>query len=581
MKFSSILSMDINFVPYNGSTQRHPGETGPRAMKIRSFFMDATQVSTQEEIQLPQEPGKKGPLFPVPRKKKKWIKRGAILLVVLLAIWWFFLRPSGGGGGVSAAGQYIPVPASLQDLTVAVDGSGAVTPIESYQVGALVSGEVLAAPFEVGDWIEKGDLLYQLDAGDAEIGLQQAQLSLRQAQLNYDELLSGMSPSASAAGVVQQVHVQKGDLVSPGTPIADVADNSTMTLTLPFQSADASSLSPGQGAQVTIAGTMEVLSGTVESISSAELVGNGGALVRQVKIRVDNPGALTSANSATATVGDIACAGSGSFEENTRQTVVAQTSGEVTAVHVTAGSRVSAGTALVTLGGDGAQSALENSAISVENAQLALQRAQDALESYTITAPISGTIIEKNYKVGDKVDGMDAGSLAILYDMSSLKLTMNISELDLNQVQEGQEVDITAEALPGQVFQGVVDRVSINGTTTNGFTTYPVTILLREFGDLNPGMNVSADIVVERTTGVLCVPVSAVNSDGTVLVAGPGTLSEDGLAIANLSKAERRPVELGRSNEEYIEITSGLSQDEVVLVPDQATGSMGAVAMGG
>ena len=47
---------------------------------------------------------------------------------------------------------------------------------------------------------------------------------------------------------------------------------------------------------------------------------------------------------------------------------------------------------------------------------------------------------------------MDAGSLAILYDMSSLKLTMNISELDLNQVQEGQEVDITAEALPGQVF---------------------------------------------------------------------------------------------------------------------------------
>ena len=332
---------------------------------------------------------------------------------------------------------------------------------------------------------------------------------------------------------------------------------------------------------MTIAGTMEVLSGTVESISSAELVGNGGALVRQVKIRVDNPGALTSANSATATVGDIACAGSGSFEENTRQTVVAQTSGEVTAVHVTAGSRVSAGTALVTLGGDGAQSALENSAISVENAQLALQRAQDALESYTITAPISGTIIEKTYKVGDKVDGMDAGSLAILYDMSSLKLTMNISELDLNQVQEGQEVDITAEALPGQVFQGVVDRVSINGTTTNGFTTYPVTILLREFGDLNPGMNVSADIVVERTTGVLCVPVSAVNSNGTVLVAGPGTLSEDGLTIADLSKAERRPVELGRSNEEYIEITSGLSQDEVVLVPDQATGSMGAVAMGG
>ena len=543
--------------------------------------MDVKQVSTQEEVQLPQEPEKKGPLFSVPRKKKKWVKRGAILLAVLLAAWWFFLRPPGGGGGAGAAGPYIPVPASLQDLTGAVNGSGAVTPIESYKVGALVRVEVLAAPFEVGDWIEKGDLLYQLDAGDAEIGLQQAQLSLRQAQISYDELVSAMSPGASAAGVVQKVHVQKGDLVSPGTPIADVADTSTMTLTLPFQSADAASLSPGQGAQVTIAGTMEVLPGTVESVSSAELVGNGGALVRQVKIRVDNPGALTSANSATATVGDIACAGSGTFEENARQTVVAQTSGEVTAVHVTAGSRVSAGTALATLGGDGARSALENSAIAVENAQLALQRAQDALESYTITAPISGTVIEKAYKAGDKVDGMESGSLAILYDMSSLKLTMNISELDLNQVQEGQEVDITAEALPGQVFHGVVDRVSINGTTTNGFTTYPVTILLQEFGDLNPGMNVSADIIVERTTGALCVPVSAVSSDGTVLVAGPGALSEDGLTVADLSKAELRPVELGRSSKEYIEITSGLSQGEVVLVPDQATGSMGAASMGG
>ena len=91
--------------------------------------MDVKQVSTQEEVQLPQEPEKKGPLFPVPRKKKKWVKRGVILLAVLLAAWWFFLRPPGGGGGAGAAGQYIPVPASLQDLTVAVNGSGAVTPI--------------------------------------------------------------------------------------------------------------------------------------------------------------------------------------------------------------------------------------------------------------------------------------------------------------------------------------------------------------------------------------------------------------------------------------------------------------------
>ena len=65
------------------------------------------------------------------------------------------------------------------------------------------------------------------------------------------------------AGVVQQVHVQKGDLVSPGTAIADITDASAMKVTLPFQSADAAGIAPGQSAQVTLSGTLETLPGTV------------------------------------------------------------------------------------------------------------------------------------------------------------------------------------------------------------------------------------------------------------------------------------------------------------------------------
>lgn len=529
--------------------------------------MESTLVKQQDE----ERKAKKRPLLQAPKKRKKWIRVLAALLVVGLGAYWFFLRPSGDGGGM-AAGQYAVHTAQRRDLTVSVSGSGTLTPVESYQVGALAAGEILEAPFEVGDWIEKGDLLYRIDAGDAEVSLQQAQLAVRQAQLSYDQLTEGMKPAASAGGVVQTVHVQKGDLVSPGSPIADIADTSSMTLTLPFQSADAARLAAGQSAQVTIAGTMETLPGTVESVSTADLVGNGGALVRQVKVRVSNPGALTAANTATAVVGDIACAGSGNFEENLRQTVVAQASGEVTKVNVTAGSKVSSGDTLVTLGGSAAQSGLENAAIAVENAKLSLQRAQDALDNYTITAPISGTVIEKNFKAGDKVDSMESGSLAVLYDLSSLKLEMKVSELNIGQVQPGQTVEITAEALPGQVFQGVVEKVSINGTTTDGFTTYPVTIALAEYGALNPGMNVSAQIIVERAEDVLTVPVGAVNSDNTVLVAGEGALTPDGTAVADLAKAEARPVTLGRGDKEYIEITSGLEEGDIVLVPNQAQG---------
>lgn len=544
--------------------------------------METTTVMAPEAAEVSGEKrGRQLPKLHLPKsgKGKRWLRRGLIAAAALLAVYWFFLKPS--GGGAPAMGQYIPDTVQRRNLTVGVSGTGTVTPIESYYLKPLVTGEVLEAPFEVGDRVEKGQLLYRLDAKDAEMSIAQAELSVRQARKSYDDLAANLTVTAGGAGVVQQVLVQRGELVSPGTPVAEIADASTLTVTLPFHAADARGIRAGQSAQVTIAGTMETLNGTVESVSSAELVGAGGALVRQVKIRVRNPGALTSANAATATVGDIACAGSASFEEALRQTVVAQASGEVTDVHVTAGSTVSAGSALVSLGGAAAESALEDLAIALENAQLSLQRAQDALENYTITAPISGTVIEKNIKAGDNVNNIESGSLAVIYDLSCLKLEMNISELDLSKIKENQPVDITADAIPGQVFEGRVDQVSINGTTTNGFTTYPATILLEDYGGLNPGMNVSADIIVERVENVLSIPAAAVQRGDTVLVPLEGCLSSDGTTVLNPAKTEARAVTLGGGDGEYVEITSGLSEGETVLVPAQVMDGMDAGATGG
>lgn len=144
----------------------------------------------------------------------------------------------------------------------------------------------------------------------------------------------------------------------------------------------------------------------------------------------------------------------------------------MTEVLVTAGSRVAAGDALAVLGGSAAASALENAAITLENARLNLQSAQDALNNYTITAPISGTVVEKSFKAGDKIESeaLSAanGTLATLYDMSQLTFRMAVNELDINKVAVGQRVEITTEALSGQIFTGTVDKVNINGTTTNG-----------------------------------------------------------------------------------------------------------------
>ena len=251
-------------------------------------------------------------------------------------------------------------------------------------------------------------------------------------------------------------------------------------------------------------------------------------------------------------------------------TVYATGSGTVTGFDKLAGSTVAKGEVLCTVESEANRSQVSNAELSLQSARLSAGSAADNLDDYRIEAPISGTVIEKKFKAGDKVDGASSGTLAIIYDMSYLKVEMDVNELDIGKVRAGQSVEITAAALMGQTFQGTVERVSVNGTTTNGFTTYPVTIVVENYGDLKPGMNVSATILGETAENALCVPVGAVNRGNTVLVPGEGAMSEDGSAVADLSKLEERPVTLGRSDEAYIEITSGLTEGETVLIVDQA-----------
>ena len=541
--------------------------------------IQATPFSPEQE----QTPEPSAPLFKPPKKKRKWKKILIAVVVVLALLFFLVIRPMMGAGQQIVAGLYLTGTAQMADMTVTVDSTGTIQPIDSYNVSGLVTGDVLEAPFEEGDWVEKGDLLYRIDPGSSETALEQAQLALRQAQLAYDSTLSGLTPKSSFSGVVQQLHVQLGSQVSPGTPIADITDTSVMSLTLPFLSADTASIQPGQRASVTISGTLETLEGTVESVASADQVGNGGSLIRQVKIQVVNPGAITEGTQATARIGSAACAAAGSFQAKSSQTVTATGSGEVVSLQVSEGSRVSSGDVLVTLGGSSADTTLENAALSLEQAQLSLTNAADALENYTITAPISGTVIEKNFKAGDTIDSNQLsaaeGTLAVLYDMSTLTFEMLVDEQDINKIQVGQSVTITADAVEGKTFTGTVDKVNINGSTANGQTNYPITVVLDEAGELKPGMNVSANVIVEQAGVVLCVPVDAVDR-GTgrpvVTVAPPEALDEAG-NVADPSKLEQREVTLGRNDDDNIEILDGLTEGEVVVWINQASNPLAAM----
>lgn len=544
---------------------------------LKQSSPDASAPATQA----PPKPVK----VPMPRKKKKWIKR-IIVLVVLIAVVVFLLRSCSGGSTALTSGIYLPSTASTQDLVVSVSGTGAIEPLHSYKVTTLVKGEVLEAPFEEGQTVHKGDLLFRIDSTDVETSIEQAQLSLESARLNYQQLLKNQDDShknatveANATGVITKLYVDEGDMVSAGAPIADILDRDNMKLKVPFHSADAAGFYVGQSATVTVDGTMETLPGTIDTIAATDSVGPGGTLVRDITIVVRNPGALTDTSMGTASIGTASSASSGTFAYGESKQVVAKTSGELTSLTVKEGDRVMEDQVMGGFDETDMETQIENAAIQVQNAELTLKNAQDRLEDYSITSTIDGTVIEKNYDVGDTLDTSNASTTgiaypAVIYDMSALTFDISVNELDINKIQVGQQVEITADALDGQTFTGVVDRVNINGVTSNGATTYPVTVLVDDPQSLLPGMNVSARIIVEELPHTLCVPVEAVSRDNTVLVADPGALSEDGRTVTDSTKIRTVPVTLGRNGEEYIEITSGLSEGDVVLIESQGSSLM-------
>lgn len=502
-------------------------------------------------------------LKPFLHKNGKKLVAVLVVLVLLIALF----APKGKKKAVSAETQYTTVSPENRDITNVYSASGTLSAANAYTVKPLVKGEVLTADFEVGDTVEKGDVLYTIDSSDVISGVEKAALNLNQAQRSYDDAVDAQYIRTDIGGTVASFKVRVGDVVTAGQEVAAIRDDTTLLLSLEFPAADAANFTVGQGAEVLLDSTFEAIGGTVQSVSGADTLSNGNLLVRTVTIAVKNTGNLTAAQAATATINGVSALSSARFSYQREQTVTAQQNGTVSALCVKEGAQVSADTALIQLSGDNLTKQVQNASDSLRSAELSVEDTQKQVDDYTITAPISGTIISKDVKVGDTV-GTSASSvetMCVIYDMSYLEMTLNVDELEILSIKEGQEATITADAIPNQTFRGVVTSVSKSGTTTGGTTTYPVTIRIDEMGDLLPGMNATAEIVTESAEDTLSVPNEAIVRGNYVLV------TKDSPSAANADDSMTAPegyvyvkVTTGVSDDDYIAVTSGLQAGDTV-----------------
>ena len=508
------------------------------------------------------QPGKKDPKQFL---KRNWKKITAVVCVAAVAA--AVLLPKNSKKAVQASTQYMEAALERRDITNTFSGSGTISAANTYTVKSLVKGTVLTADFEVGDTIEKGTVLYTIDSSDVATSVGKAQLALEQAQRSYDDTADAQYIRSVIGGTVASIKVKAGDYVTAGQEIATVRDDSSLLLTLEFPAADASGFAVGQAAEVILNGTFETLSGTVQAVAGTDTISSGNLLVRTVTIAVKNNGSLTTAQAASATINGVSALASARFDYQHQQTVTATTSGTVAAVCVKEGTAIEANTAIVQLSGTELSRQVQSAADSLLNAQLSMSDTQKQMENYTITSPISGTVIQKNVKAGDTVgtDTTASETLCTIYDLSYLEMTLNVDELEILSIKEGQTVTITADAISDRTFTGVVTSVSAAGTTTGGTTTYPVTIRIDDTGDLLPGMNATAEIEVSSASNALAVPNGSVVRGNYVLV------TKDSPSAANAVQDMTAPdgyvyvkITTGTSDNDSIEVTGGLQEGDTI-----------------
>lgn len=517
----------------------------------------------------PASAGKKGKR----KKLKKPVMIAAAVVLVGGAAAAYHLT---AGAKADEVQTYIEAEATRQDIQKTLSATGTIQPANQYNVTSSVQGDVLSCTFEEGDTVKKGDTLYEIDKTDAQNQIKQAKFQLEQSRNSYNqtaESLNDLTVTSKKSGMITELYVEVGDEVQAGAKIADVRDSSAMELRVPFNSADVSKFGVGSTATVTMDSSFETLTGSVTSIDAQETVLDGYQIVKYVTIRVNNPGGLSTSSAATATVCGVACNQGANFTCLSESTITADASGTVASLSVSEGSRVSVGSVVAHLSSTQTENQITNSRLSLEQQQLSYQNTVDKLDDYTITAPIDGTIITKNIKVGDTLDATNGQTtLAVIYDMSYLTFDISLDELDVNEVAVGQTVNITCDSLgDDNAFEGTVTKVSVAGTTQNGVTTYPVTVRIDDAPDgLLPGMNVDATIVVEESRDALTVPVAAVQRGNTVYVKDSAAKSTDNTMVGGTVLPggwREATVETGLSDDSNIEITSGLSEGDTVYVP--------------
>lgn len=198
---------------------------------------------------------------------------------------------------------------------------------------------------------------------------------------------------------------------------------------------------------------------------------------------------------------------------------------------------------------------LKNAQISLDQAKLNVEQAQLNLDRARIVAPFDGVVTTVSLNVGDNASSGTAA--VVMIDPSRLQISVTVSEVDIARVKLGQTAQVTIDALPGKNYAAQVTTINPTATVTQGVVNYPVILVLSNADDaIKPGMTANLIMEVERRDDVLLIPSRAVRTQA----------NQRTVTVLYKGQSIQVPVTTGLSNDQSIEITSGLQEGDVVVI---------------
>ncbi|MGI5971296.1 MAG: efflux RND transporter periplasmic adaptor subunit [Oscillospiraceae bacterium] len=480
-------------------------------------------------------------------------------------------------------------------LNQAIEGSGTTTPADS--VSYEFSGTVFEWFVEPGDQVEAGDLLYVLDSSEVEDEILENEVELDKLyeQLaDLQESIAGQQVTAPFSGRIEKVQAKEGKNVQSGTTLAQLIDDSYMKATLYFSYIYESQLYVGQKIIVSFPDQMLTAEGIITDIRYVDYVTPEGMKCFGVTIRVPNPGSLTEGTTAScwAEASDgtyIYAVDDAALEYNNAEAITANVTGELTAVHVVDYERVSAGQKLFSIDASGYENQLETVQKQIKNYEDKIVSLRESVETeFTRYADISGQVVTAAYST-NRMTGMDMGTV-VIYNQDSMKISVNIDELDADQLEEGMEVYVYRTTSSSIVsYPATLTYLSLEATAgSGGVSTFAATITIDSKGELSSGVTVYYSIDVSgggAAEETVLAPLNALCSydDGYYLLVQAENRPENAIdpeltggSVTDYPKDFYAiPVEVGDYNARYIQILSGVEQDATVFLRYQNTAPSG------